>query len=58
MSDIIDIIKKGLPIAFLLAPVPYLIGYWFTRGMMAARMKGPVLATTLVVAQAKDAEVR
>jgi hypothetical protein len=54
----IDFIGKGLLVAFLIAPVPYFVGYWFTRGMMAARLKGPALGTSVVIQTAKDAEAR
>ena len=32
-----EIILRGILYAILMSVVPYFVGYWFTRGMMAAR---------------------
>lgn len=48
----------GLLAVLALTAAPYCIGYFFTRGMMAARMKGPPFVHAMIVKHEKDAEAR
>ena len=51
-----EIILRAILYAILMSVVPYFVGYWFTRGMMAARMKGPPIGTSVIIRT--DAEAR